>query len=102
MGDSEDEDVTAERPGVLSPLVGNWDKIEPIIAMLAAARRGDLDERTTCADEDCVMLKSAAARPLTDTPSASVTETMNLSGRCCRRRRPPGRLVPLQPYLAPQ
>ena len=22
--------------------------------MLAAARRGDLDERTTCADEDCV------------------------------------------------
>jgi len=27
MGDSEDEDVTAERPNVLSPLVGNWDKI---------------------------------------------------------------------------
>ena len=27
MGDSEDEDVTAERPSVLRPLVGNWDKI---------------------------------------------------------------------------
>ena len=49
-GDGEDEDGAAVRPGVLSALVGDRDNPAQVVAMLASARRDDLDLCATCPD----------------------------------------------------